>query len=141
MLYECLLLLTLWFVAGFVVVGILPAAAHGVGRALFQAYLLVVAGFYFVWCWRRGGQTLAMKTWRIRLVGTQGQPVSLRQSWLRFSLASLGTLAMGAGFLWALLDRDGQFLHDRLAGTRLVALTPLDVPKTCHGDAAEDRQG
>ena len=141
MLYECLLLLTLWFVAGFVVVGILPSAAHGVGRALFQAYLLVVAGIYFVWCWCRGGQTLAMKTWRIRLVGTQGQPVSLRQSWLRFSLASLGTLALGAGFLWALLDRDGQFLHDRLAGTRLVALTPLDVPKTCHGDAAEDRQG
>lgn len=141
LLYDGLLLLALWFVAGFLVVGLFPEPPSGWGRLAFQAYLLLVTGVYFVWFWRRGGQTLAMKTWRIRLVGTQGQPLSLAQAWLRFVLAALGTVSFGAGFLWAVLDRQRLFLHDRLAGTRLVPSTPLDVPKTQRRDDAEDAQG
>lgn len=79
-----------------------------------------MAGVYLVWFWRRGGQTLAMKTWRIRLVDIQGRPVSLRQAWLRFIVAVAGAMALGAGYVWAVFDREKQFLHDRIAGTRLV---------------------
>jgi len=141
LLYDGMLLLALWFVAGFLVVGVFPEPPEGWGRIAFQAYLLLVTGVYLVWFWRRGGQTLAMKTWRIRLVGIQGQPISLRQAWLRFVLAALGTAAFGAGFLWAVLDRQRLFLHDRFAGTRLVLLTPFDVPQTQRRDDAEDAQG
>jgi len=73
-----------------------------------------VLGAYFIWCWLRGGQTLAMKAWRIRLEG-----VSPRNALLRFLLALL-LVPTGISILWALFDRDRQFLHDRLAGTRLV---------------------
>ena len=69
---------------------------------------------YFLWCWLRGGQTLAMKAWRIRLVG-----VTPRKALLRF-LLGLVLVPTGIAVLWALLDRERQFLHDRLAGTRLV---------------------
>jgi len=120
MLYECLLLLTLWFVAGFVVVGILPAAAHGVGRALFQAYLLVVAGFYFVWCWLHGGQTLPMKTWKLRVTNADGLPLRPLQAVLRYMLAWPSILLGCIGLFWALVDKDRQFLHDRIAGTCIV---------------------
>ena len=65
---------------------------------------------YFLWCWLRGGQTLAMKAWHIRLVD-----VTPRKALLRFLLA-LPFLPIS--ILWALFDRDRQFLHDRLAGTR-----------------------
>ena len=61
-----------------------------------------------------------MKTWRIRLVTVDGSPLSLKQAALRFVLALLGLLLVGVGFWWALFDRDRQFLHDRIAGTRLV---------------------
>jgi uncharacterized RDD family membrane protein YckC len=66
------------------------------------------------WCWLRGGQTLAMKAWRIRLVGA-----SPARALARFVLA-LVLVPTGISILWALLDADRQFLHDRIAGTRLV---------------------
>lgn len=79
-----------------------------------QLFLAAVFAAYFLWCWLRGGQTLAMKTWRVRVVG-----VSPGKALLRF-LFALVLVPTGASILWALFDRDGQFLHDRLAGTRLV---------------------
>lgn len=117
--YDFLLLSAVLFVAGFVVVGLLPDVHAGLPRLVFQAYLLLVSGLYFTWFWRRG-QTLAMKTWHIRLVDTSGRAVGFRQAWLRYALAATGLFLFGFGFLWALWDRDRQFLHDRLAGTRLV---------------------
>src|SRR6266704_3164467 len=39
---------------------------------------------------------------------------------LRYALAWPSLLVFGVGFLWAFVDRDRQFLHDRLAGTRIV---------------------
>ena len=91
-----------------------------VSRPLFQLYLLLLAGIYFVPQWVRGGQTLPMKTWRLRLVRRNGAAPTPGQAARRYCLALAGTLALGAGFVWALVDRDGQFLHDRLAGTRIV---------------------
>ena len=88
-------------------------------RLLFQAYLFVVLGIYFVWCWSRG-RTLPMQTWRMRIVRRDGAPVEVTRAALRYALAWISTMAFGAGFLWAWIDRDRQFLHDRLAGTRIV---------------------
>lgn len=139
--YETLLLLALWFVAAFIVVGLFPEAPRGASRLIFQGYLLSVAAVYFLWFWRRGGQTLAMKTWRIRLVDARGGALGRRQAWLRFVYACLGAVFLGLGFFWALLDPERQFLHDRLAGTRLIESTPFDVPKTGHGDRADQGQG
>ena len=70
----------------------------------------------------RSVQTLAMKTWRIRLVNPDGAPLTFKQAVLRFFLALLGLLLAGAGFWWAWFDRDRQFLHDRIVGTRLVRM-------------------
>ena len=61
-----------------------------------------------------------MKTWRIRLVAADGGAVSPGQAILRFVLCWPSLLLAGVGLLWALVDRDRQFLHDRLAGTRLT---------------------
>jgi len=61
-----------------------------------------------------------MKTWRIRLVTRDGLALRPSRALLRYLLVWL-TLALGGmGIVWALVDRDRQFLHDRLAGTRLV---------------------
>ncbi|MNC85492.1 RDD family protein [compost metagenome] len=61
-----------------------------------------------------------MKTWRLRLVTRSGEPLEWRHALKRFLIALPGTLLLGAGFLWALVDREGLFLHDRLAGTKIV---------------------
>ncbi len=89
-------------------------------RASFQLYLLALAGIYFSWQWMHGGQTLPMKTWRLKLITRDGGPLTAARAFRRVVFAIAGTLGLGAGFLWALVDSDGQFLHDRLAGTKIV---------------------
>jgi len=120
LIYEALLLVALIFLSSLPFVMIAHGADRAAARPLFQLYLLAVAAAYFVWQWRRGGQTLAMKTWRMRLVTRESTPLSLRHAASRFLFAVPGALLLGVGFLWALVDREGLFLHDRLAGTKIV---------------------
>ena len=145
--YEGMLLFALVFVAGwlFSTLGQVrdPADAR---RPLLQAFLFVIFGIYFTWFWAKG-QTLAMKTWRIRVVDRAGQPLSQARAMLRYlcswlwflpPLAVLAPLKLGAAntlllvfawvLVWALLSRlhpQRQFWHDAFAGTRLVPSRPL----------------
>ncbi len=89
-------------------------ATAGWPRHALQLFIAVVFAGYFLWCWLRGGQTLAMKAWKIRLVG-----VTPGKALLRFALA-LALVPTLVGIVWSLFDPERQFLHDRLAGTRLV---------------------
>jgi uncharacterized RDD family membrane protein YckC len=120
MVYELLLVTAVVFVASFVVLPFVGDLKTPWQRHLFQVWILLVVFVYFAAFWLRSGQTLAMKTWRIHLVDLEGGRISLRQAAGRFVLALLGLMLGGAGFLWALFDRDLQFLHDRLMGTRLM---------------------
>ena len=120
MIYELLLVAAVLFVATLPFLYLLGSAESGWRHFAFQLYLTAILFAYFSTFWIRSGQTLAMKTWRIRLVNQSGGRLTLRQSALRFIVALAGLLLAGAGFWWALFDRDRQFLHDRIAGTRLV---------------------
>ena len=114
MLYELFLVFAVAFFAAWLFFFASGArdATSGVLRSELQLFILVVLAAYFLWCWLRGGQTLAMRAWHIRLVD-----VTPRKALLRFLLAAA---LLPLSILWALVDRDRQFLHDRLAGTRLV---------------------
>lgn len=125
MFYESLLLLGVLSGAF-----MLPHLALGMGLGVvlhgyvLLAHIFLVMGIYFIWYWRRSGQTLAMQTWKLKLVSVSGGPASLGQLCLRYCLSWPSLLFCGAGLLWSLLDRDRQFLHDRLAGTRIVSVAP-----------------
>ncbi len=154
MIYEAVLVFGVLVVAGCMFYGVAAlfgikfvsyAQTNGsdiVNRAL-QVWLFAVLGFYFVYCWHKSGQTLAQKTWRIRVVDLDGARVPVAKALVRYCLAWMwflpaiilawrfelkglgqvsGMLAAGiaAWAMTALLDKDGQFLHDRLAKTRLV---------------------
>ena len=120
MLYEALLLLAVAFFAGslFLFASGARDATAGWQRHALQAFVALVFAAYFLWSWLRGGQTLPMKAWKIRLVG-----VTPARAVLRFLLA-LFLLPTGISLIWVLFDRDRQFLHDRLAGTRLIFVQP-----------------
>jgi uncharacterized RDD family membrane protein YckC len=119
MLYDALLVFAVTFFAGLAFYAVVGDAQAGLKRHLFQGYLFFVLGGYFVLCWRRGG-TLAMQTWRLRIVARDGGRVGICRAWLRYALAWPSLALLGAGVLWALIDREGQFLHDRLARTSIV---------------------
>lgn len=143
MMYEGVLLFGIVFAAGYIFDTLTESHDARMFRPIRQGVLFIAIGIYFLACWRKG-QTLPMKTWNIRLAGADGTPPSFGRLLLRYllmwPLPLLGALAVqGASaltgyastdllivfapftiFIWTWFDKDGQFLHDRLAGTRLV---------------------
>jgi uncharacterized RDD family membrane protein YckC len=120
LIYEALLVTAVVLAGSFLFAALARAVGAVPVRPLFQLYLVALTGAYFAWQWRRGGRTLAMRTWGLRLVTRAGAALTCNHALKRYLYALAGTLALGAGFLWALVDREGLFLHDRLAGTRII---------------------
>ena len=143
--YEGLILLALGLIATFPVAGLRGMTLSGIPHLILQTYLFAVMATYFMWLWCHGGQTLAMKTWRFRVETQGGARLSIKRAALRLISALLfyGPACVGIVLLffpkrvhflltmwlfvpmlatiwWAKFDSDRQFLHDRLAGTRLA---------------------
>lgn len=123
--YDLMPLLALWMLTA----GLVLLAFHGevdvahqppLYHFSLQAALLVVTAAYFVVSWTRGGQTIGMRAWRIRVVDAEGKPPGWGRALLRFAVALPATAIAGAGFMWCLIDRDRRAGHDLAAGTRLV---------------------
>ena len=146
-IYEGLLLFGVVFISGYLF-GTLSQTRNAMdNRHPLQAFLFVVVGIYFVWFWVKG-QTLAMKTWHIRIVDREGKPISQVRALARYVLswvwflpplaavapfqlsgAEVAVIVTGWIAVWALLSRfepQGQFWHDVWAGTRLVSSQPLN---------------
>jgi uncharacterized RDD family membrane protein YckC len=144
MLYEGVILFGVVFLAGYLFSTLTQQRNGLTHHNLLAAWIGFVVGLYFVWFWTHSGQTLPMKTWRLRVVAANGAPLSTARAILRYALAWLWflpplalhpllglsvphTLVIAAVWflLWAATARFGasrQFLHDRLAGTKVVAV-------------------
>lgn len=120
--YELLLLIALWMLCTWVFVSMVGDASTGYKRYGLQLVLWLVTGAYFVWCWCKSGQTLATQTWKIKLVDQQNNILKPKQAVGRYALASACLLAGGLGYFWALVDKNGLFLHDRLLKTHFIQL-------------------
>lgn len=121
LVYDALLTLAVLFLGSALFTSIAGAAETLPARIALQALLIALAGAYFVFCWTRSGQTLPMQAWHLRVVDARsGRPPGMQQALKRYLLATAGTLLTGVSFLWGIVDRDRSFLHDRLAGTRIV---------------------
>ena len=141
--YEGILMFGVVFIFGYLF-GTLTQTRHALeNRHALQAFLFLIFGIYFVWLWSRG-QTLAMKTWNICIVDKAGRVISQRRALLRYGLSwlwllpPLGAVApfslpagevvvvvLGWVAVWAVMSRfhpEQQFLHDAMAGTRLVSV-------------------
>jgi uncharacterized RDD family membrane protein YckC len=88
----------------------------------FRAYLFGLCFLFYAWFWMHGGQTLGMRTWKLRVQRLDGGPVTLWQATLRFLCAIPCWALLGLGYLWILVDRDRMAVHDRLSKTVIVRL-------------------
>lgn len=147
LLYEGVLLFGVIFFTGFVY-SVLTRQQHAMqGRTGMGVFLFVVLGLYFVGFWTRSGQTLAMKTWHLRVVDAAGLPLRAGRALLRYLLSWLwflpalvsvwalglhgggaiaGSLVAGmlAYLLIARLHPQRQFLHDTISGSHVVTQLP-----------------
>jgi len=87
-----------------------------------RAALLVVTAAYFVVSWSRGGQTIGMRAWRLRVVADEGGRLTWSRAGVRFATALLSLGALGAGFFWSLIDRRHRCWHDIASRSTLVRL-------------------
>ncbi len=120
MLYESLVVFAVLLIGFLLPQIVLSAFGVVVSGKLLWLHTLALLMFYFVWFWLNGGQTLPMKTWKLVLIGDDGRRLRPLQAVLRYLVAWPSVLLCGIGIFWAFFDKDRQFLHDRIAGTRIV---------------------
>lgn len=138
MLYDAFLLLGISFAYGVIVLLIRKLVGDDTMQApsnLLQVMIVIGLWFcyalFYVWCWRKTGQTLGMKSWRLQLQSQglnsqdQNQDQQLpgwKECWLRCLLAPLSMAIFGIGYLWCLVDKQGNCLHDIYSNTKVVLL-------------------
>lgn len=148
MMYEGALLFGVVFTADYLFDTLTQSKHALMFRPGRQVWLFISIGAYFLLCWHRGGQTLPMRAWHIKLVDALGNRPTLKQLVVRYlmlwpiplaGMALIYALVLVSGwpaiytfaivtpfliFIPSWFAPDGQFLHDRLAGTRIV-----DIPE------------
>lgn len=130
--YDLWPMLALWMVAG---LGFTLVFTYMAGHEIHQnirpftvwAWMLwltcwALTGLYATTSWHRGGQTLGMRPWRLRVVSADGSRPSWLALWVRYAVATVSLLLGGFGFWWAWVDRGRMTWHDRASGTRLLRL-------------------
>lgn len=120
--YELLILIAIWMLFTWLFVSLFGDATHGARRFCLQLLLWLITGVYFVVCWVKTGQTLAMQAWRMKIVGQDGRLLNVHQAVIRYVLASVLTLMFGLTLLYMLVNSQRLFLHDRLLGSRFEML-------------------
>lgn len=126
MFYDTFLIMPLFMACSFVLVTFFGANADiseptvpiGFTRATWPAVLVIFFGLF----WRKSGQTLGMQAWRIQLVSLNGEPISWWHVAVRCLGATLSVAALGLGYLWVFIDKEGYYWHDRLSKTTLLQL-------------------
>jgi uncharacterized RDD family membrane protein YckC len=127
-LYDLLPLLGIWFAAGLLALLVTGGTLdpHRAGhRLIVQALVSALTAAYFAVSWARGGQTIGMRAWRLRVVSADdGSRLPAMRALLRFLIALISLAALGAGFWWALVDPRKRAWHDMAARSCLLRLKP-----------------
>ena len=123
--YDSLLLFGVAFFATLLLLVLRRGAALTPGDPFFALYLFAIGFLFYGWFWTRGGQTLGMRAWRIRVLQNDGTALTWAKALQRYLLAWISLLVLGLGFFWLLIDKNRQTLHDRWSGTVVVCTDKL----------------
>jgi uncharacterized RDD family membrane protein YckC len=132
LLYDAFLVAAIWMSLGFVLQMIFGTDTSRLAdgrvvvdplyRVLVFAMMVGSAATFYIWFWRRTGQTLGMIAWRIKVLSHNNTQISLKQGLIRFFAAWPAFWIAGAGYLWLYIDKDGDALHEKLSRSKTVLL-------------------
>jgi len=135
LLYDMFLVAAIWFCFGYLLIYLFGFFADNTselvdGRVVTHPALLFIqrimmvltAGTFYIWFWRRTGQTLGMIAWRIRALQLNNEPITVRQGLIRLVLAWPSFWLFGLGYLWMYIDRQHDAVHEKISGTKTVVL-------------------
>ena len=121
-IYDLILLSAVLFFASLVVVIPLGITTDHVLYPFFIAYIYLVSFIFFGWFWTHGGQTLGLKTWRIKLISENGAAVGWKHALARYIASLVCCLSLGIGFLWCYTNQERLAWNDIFSKTRLQRL-------------------
>lgn len=125
-IYDLLLLTGVLFATSAIAVAVNKGMA--VTHPLYYACLILITFVFYGWFWTHGGQTLGLRTWRLKVMRIDGKKLSWQDAAMRFAASFVAYLPAAAGLLWQLFDRDKLALNDRLSSTRVVKI-PKNIAK------------
>lgn len=143
MLYDTLLVLPLIMASVAVATGLRALLGDTAAEQLLPPWVVqciaicCCIGFFAVF-WLKGGQTLGMQAWRIKLVPMPGNELTFGRVVTRCCSAILSAACFGAGYLWCLIDRRGRYWHDYLSGTELTLLPKQGKENAGSGDSGDE---
>lgn len=124
-MYDLFLLLAMLFIATAIAMIFNQGNAIEPGQAIYPfyiVYLLVLSFVFYGWFWTHGGQTLGMKTWKMRLQQDDGKPLSWNLALIRFAIALVSGSVLGLGFIWSLFESKRRCWHDLASHSVLLDL-------------------
>lgn len=138
LLYDGFLVVAIWFLLGYLLQLIFGSSGNELVDGVVETdpfrekllFFLMVSSalLFYTFFWMRSGQTLGMIAWRIRTESAQGGLITANQALIRWLLAWPSFFMLGLGYLWIYVDANGDALHDRLSGTRVVLLPKSHRP-------------
>lgn len=118
-LYDCLLLIALFFII--TGIAILANDGNAIHSPLYKLFLIPVTAIFFSWFWKRGGQTLGMRAWHLKVVGNEQEVLTWKVCFIRFSL---GLVFFAITYFWMFFNHRQAALHDQLSKTRVIYEKP-----------------
>ena len=132
LLYDAFLIAAIWMLLGYVVqlffgpdsVQVIEGQVVTDPVQDFLIFTLMIGSSFcfYAYFWMQTGQTLGMIAWRIKVVSSTGQLISLRQALARYALAWPSFAALGLGYLWLYIEANGDAFHDRYSTTRVIVV-------------------
>ena len=125
MIYDSLIVFALIILAEFVMTGIYVATngeppGGNIPASIHYSVMFIICFFYYTHSWLRGGQTIGMKSWRIKLVSEYKPQMRISQCMLRTGVGFFSILVVGLGYWWALFDKRQRSWHDMESMTRII---------------------
>ncbi|MFL0797035.1 MAG: RDD family protein [Cellvibrionaceae bacterium] len=132
MLYDILLVVAVMMFYGAAFIGLkhalgipMPEGERAASGPVFFGGMIITIGLFFCGFWVTKGQTLGMRTWRLRVEDQAGRNITWPTAILRIIAAAMSMGLLGLGYLWSLIDKQKQCWHDHLSHSRIVV-----VPRT-----------
>lgn len=140
--YDCFLLIALLFLTTALFTAINRGNAIERDDIIYIPLVITLAAIaflFFTWFWTHGGQTLGLKTWKLRVINIDGGNISWKQALIRLTVAILSMAFFGIGFIWSIFHKQRKTWHDLLSESELIDCRYVDVnrqPK--HDDESAD---
>ena len=129
--YDLLVLAGVLMLTSFLVIVARGGVAVPAGNSVYEGFLAIQVGAFFIGFWCCGGKTPGMRAWHLRVETAQGGTLTLAAAAKRFGATLVSAAPAGLGFLWMLADPERRTWHDRFSGTRIVRLLPSSGEHGC----------